>query len=132
VESSRSYLLNATGQTALTAGTFNFDNLNVKLGAGIPCNTLGCSASASGFLAGNTADWAALNYRINAVSSAINNGLFITTEGVAGFKYDATKTAPVATLADTTSNNYQALLSKQINNNPEISVTSTFLHTTAS
>lgn len=125
MESSQSYLLNATGQTALTAGTFNFDNLSVKLGAGNPCNTLGCSASASGFLAGNTADWAALNYRINAVSSAINNGLFITTEGVAGFKYDAAKTAPVSTLADASNNTYRAVLTKQINNNPEISVTQT-------
>ena len=128
VESSRSYVLNATGQTALTAGAFNFDNLSVKLGAGNPCNTLGCSASASGFLAGNTADWAALNYRINAVSSTINNGLFITTEGVAGFKYDATQTAPVATLANSTNDSYRALFSKQINNNPEVSVTNQSEH----
>lgn len=125
VESSQSYVLNATGQTDLTAGAFNFDNLSVKLGAGNPCNNLGCSASASGFLAGNTADWAALNYRINAVSSTINNGLFITTEGVAGFKYDPTATAPVSTLADVSNDTYRAVLTKQINNNPEISVTQT-------
>lgn len=131
LSNTQSLALNATGQTTLNrvanAGTFNFDNLNVKLGAGNFCNSLGCSATASGFLAGNTADWAALNYSINAVSAAVNNGLFITTEGVAAFKFDTTQAAPISTLADTSSFDYVALLSKQVNDNPEISVTSTAL-----
>ena len=120
-------MLNATGQTSLSrtatnAGMFNFNILNVTLGAGNPCNTLGCTASASGFLAGSSANFAGLNYSINAVSPTLNDGLFITTEGVAAFKLDPNATVPVSTLANTTKTTYRALLTKQINDNPEISV----------
>lgn len=127
LQGTATYMLNATGQTSLSrtatnAGMFNFNILNVTLGAGNPCNTLGCTASASGFLAGSSANFAGLNYSINAVSPTLNNGLFITTEGVAAFKLDPNATVPVSTLANTTKTAYRALLTKQINDNPEISV----------
>jgi len=127
LQGTSAYLLNATGKTNLSrtvtnAGMFNFDNLSVTLGAGNPCNTLGCTASASGFLAGSSANLAGLNYSINAVSPTLNNGLFITTEGVAAFKLDPNATIPVSTLANATEATYRALLTKQINDNPEISV----------
>ncbi|MBP8020028.1 MAG: hypothetical protein KAY83_01600, partial [Agitococcus sp.] len=124
LQGTATYMLNATGlsRTATNAGMFNFDNLSVTLGAGNPCNTLGCTASASGFLAGSSANLAGLNYSINAVSPTLNDGLFITTEGVAAFKLDPNATVPVSTLANTTKTTYRALLTKQINDNPEISV----------
>jgi len=127
LQGTATYMLNATGKADLNRGTgntgmFNFDNLSVTLGKGNPCNTQGCTASASGFLAGSTANLAALNYTINAVSPTINNGLFMTTEGVAAFKLDPKASIPVSTLANTTQATYRALLTKQINDNPEISV----------
>lgn len=118
-----SQTLNATGTTSLLAsGTFNFDTLNIKLGSGNDCNNLGCSGTATGFLVGDTAQWGALNYTLSAVSDSFNNGLFVHTQGVAAFKQDASFEIPVNQLSDSTSPIYRALLSTQINNNPEIGI----------
>lgn len=118
-----SQTLNATGTTSLLAsGTFNFDTLNIKLGSGNDCNNLGCSGTATGFLVGDTAQWGALNYTLSAVNDSFNNGLFVHTQGVAAFKQDANFVIPVNQLSDSTSPIYRALLSTQINNNPEIGI----------
>ena len=118
-----SQTLNATGTTSLLAsGTFNFDTLNIKLGTGNNCNNLGCSGTATGFLVGDTAQWGALNYTLSAVSDSFNNGLFIHTQGVAAFKQDASFEITVNQLSDSASPIYRALLSSQINNNPEIGI----------
>ncbi len=115
--------LNATGTTSLLAsGTFNFDTLNIKLGTGNDCNNLGCSGTATGFLVGDAAQWGALNYTLSAVNDSFNNGLFVHTQGVAAFKQDANFEIPVNQLSDSTSPIYRALLSAQINDNPEISI----------
>ena len=115
--------LTATGTTDLAAsGTFNFGNLNIKLGSGNACNNVGCSGSATGFLVGDTAQWAALNYSLNALNDSLNNGLFIQTQGVAAFKQDANFVIPVSVLANNNSPVYKALLSSQINDNPQIGI----------
>jgi hypothetical protein len=118
-----SQTLNASGTTSLLgSGSFNFDALNIKLGTGNTCNNLGCSGTATGFLVGNTAQWGALNYTLSAVSDSFNNGLFIHTQGVAAFKQDANFEIPVSQLSNSTSPIYRALLSTQINDNPQIDI----------
>ncbi len=115
--------LNATGTTDLAAsGIFNFSNLNIKLGSGNACNNLGCSGSATGFLVGDTGQWAALNYSLSALNDSLNNGLFIHTQGVAAFKQDANFEIPVSVLANNNLPVYKALLSSQINDNPQIGI----------
>lgn len=117
-------LLSATGSTSLsTTGRFNFDNLTIKLGSGNQCNNIGCFGTATGFLAGDDGVWAALSYSLNAVNSTFNNGLFLQAQGVAAFKQDSNVVIPVTQVADSDLANYNALLSSQINDNPEISIT---------
>lgn len=118
-----SQLLSATGSTNLSnTGQFNFDNLSIKLGSGNSCNSLGCSGTATGLLAGNNGLWAGLSYSLNAVNSTFNDGLFIQTQGVAAFKQDTNVVIPVTQVADSDLPIYSALLSSQINDNPQISI----------
>jgi hypothetical protein len=117
-----SQTLSATGTSTLNAGSFNFNNLTVKLGSGNSCNSLGCSGSATGFFVGDAAQWAALNYSISAVSDTFNNGQFIHTQGVAGFKQDANFVIPATQLSNNNALAYTALLSTQINDNPQIDI----------
>lgn len=118
-----SQLLSATGSTNLSnTGQFNFDNLTIKLGSGNSCNNVGCSGTATGFLAGDNGVWAGLNYSLNAVNSTFNKGLFVQAQGVAAFKQDANMVLPVTQVAHTDSPIYSALLSSQINDNPQIAI----------
>lgn len=119
-----SQILNATGTTTLlSTGNFNFDTLNIKLGSGNSCNNMGCSGTATGFLVGDVAQWAALDYSLNAVSDTFNNGLFVHTQGVAAFKQDSSLVIPSSQLSNSGSPIYKALLSTQINDNPQIDIT---------
>lgn len=114
-------VLNAIGSTDLKQGTFNFNNLTVKAGNSTVvsgCNNVGCQGSASGFLAGNNSLFAALNYRL----LGINDGISFEAQGVGAFKQDVTATVPNTRLEDTTKADYTALISTQIDNNPEMRI----------
>lgn len=123
ISGSSNSLLNATGKTTLqqnnNIGTFNFANLNIKLGNGNACNSLGCTGSASGFLAGNDGIFAALNYNL----LGINDELSVFVQGVAAFKQDLNATAPNVRLDNSNQAIYSALLSRQLDNNPERDIT---------
>lgn len=124
-------LLNATGKTTLVVnnniGSYNFDNLSIKLGNGNSCNSLGCTGTASGFLAGQEGQLAALNYTISGVNSIVNDGFFIKAQGVAAFAQNSSAPLPDNVLANSNQGIYHALFSTQINNNPEVSTTLTRL-----
>lgn len=123
ISGSSNSLLNATGKTTLqqnnNIGTFNFANLNIKLGNGNACNSLGCTGSASGFLAGTNGTLAALNYNL----LGINDELSVFVQGVAAFKQDLNATAPNVRLDNSNQAIYSALLSRQLDNNPETDIT---------
>ncbi|HMU86963.1 MAG TPA: hypothetical protein PKC11_04960, partial [Agitococcus sp.] len=125
ISGSSTSLLNATGKTILeqnnNIGSFNFTNLNIKLGNGNTCNSLGCSGNAAGFLAGAEGRLAALNYNISGVNSIVNDNFFINAQGVAAFKLNANAALPNNILDNTDQGLYTVLLSKQLNNNPEVS-----------
>ncbi|WP_297925805.1 FecR domain-containing protein [uncultured Agitococcus sp.] len=124
-------LLNATGKTTLVVnnniGSYNFDNLSIKLANGNSCNSLGCTGTASGFLAGQEGQLAALNYTISGVNSIVNDGFFIKAQGVAAFAQNSSAPLPDSVLANSNQGIYHALFSTQINNNPEVSTTLTSL-----
>lgn len=126
ISGSSNSLLNATGKTNLeqnnNIGTFNFANLTIKLGNGNACNSLGCTGNASGFLAGSEGVLAALNYNLSGVNSIVNDGFFIKAQGVAAFKQDIAANLPDNILENSDQHIYTALLSSQINNNPEVSI----------
>lgn len=125
ISGSSTSLLNATGKTILeqnnNIGSFNFANLNIKLGNGNTCNSLGCSGNAAGFLAGAEGRLAALNYNISGVNSIVNDNFFINAQGVAAFKLNTNAALPNNILDNTDQGLYTVLLSKQLNNNPEVS-----------
>ena len=125
ISGSSTSLLNATGKTILeqnnNIGSFNFTNLNIKLGNGNTCNSLGCSGNAAGFLAGAEGRLAALNYNISGVNSIVNDNFFMNAQGVAAFKLNTNAALPNNILDNTDQGLYTVLLSKQLNNNPEVS-----------